>query len=173
MDFISDKYKNVLRDLHANDKWGADGHKSADIVLEFLSRIKAQNILDYGCGRGTLKKELKLRGYNIPVKEYDPGIVKKSSMPERVDLVVCTDVLEHIEPKLLSNVLHHIKFLANKGVYLNISCRPAKTILPNGKNAHLIIQNPEWWIDRIVAAFDLSVCEFSPNSKELKAWITI
>ena len=39
------------------------------------------------------------------IKEYDPAIPGKDSLPEPADIVVCSDVLEHIEPNYLLNVL--------------------------------------------------------------------
>ena len=36
-----------------------------------------------------------------------------------------------------------------KSAWLIIACYPAKKILPDGRNAHLIVENPTWWLDKI------------------------
>jgi 2-polyprenyl-3-methyl-5-hydroxy-6-metoxy-1,4-benzoquinol methylase len=70
-------------------------------------------------------------------------------MPKPCDLVVCTDVLEHVEEDKIDSVLDHIFRLSAKSTYLVISTKPAKTILPDGRNAHLIIRPLDWWMKKI------------------------
>jgi hypothetical protein len=45
--------------------------------------------------------------------------------------------------------LRHIFLLARRGAYLVIATRPARELLPDGRNAHLIIQPPEWWVEQL------------------------
>ena len=73
---------------------------------------------------------------------------------EQYDMVVSTDVLEHIEPEYLSAVLEEIKGYAKKGVYLNICMRPSGDILPDGRNAHLIVKDAPWWRETLSKAFE-------------------
>ena len=62
---------------------------------------------------------------------------------ETYEFLLCTDVLEHIEPDRIDNVLQYIQFPTKK-VYLMIDTVPRK-FLPDGRNAHLILEQPEWW----------------------------
>lgn len=144
-DLMSDGYRAQLRRQHETTKWGGDGAKHVAAVKTFAGSLNAGTILDYGCGRGALADAMAPQR----VSQYDPGIPGKDGMPKPVDLVVCTDVLEHIEPDRLDAVLDHIKRLAAKGVYLVIATRPAKAVLADGRNAHLIVKPAEWWIDKI------------------------
>ena len=144
----SPDYRAVLQKRYTMPGWGASGASWALVVKAFAQSINAQTILDYGCGRGTLKKAL----VGWDVREYDPGIVGKDELPAPADLVVATDVLEHIEPELLDNVLEHIRSLAKIGIFFNIATSAAKEILPDGRNAHLIIKPPMWWHDRLSRA---------------------
>lgn len=144
-DLASDNYRKQLQEKHSTIAWGGHGHSHAPEVLAFLKRIGGRSVLDYGCGRATLAKALP----GVKTFEYDPGIVGKDHMPKVADLIVCTDVLEHIEPERLDGVMRHIFLLANRGAYFVISTRPAREVLPDGRNAHLIIQPPEWWIDQL------------------------
>ena len=85
--------------------------------------------------------------------EYDPAIVGKDQEPEPADLVVCTDVLEHIEPDYLDEVLLHLRTKVKKRLFFAISLRPAGKTLADGRNAHLIVESAEWWLDRLSPYF--------------------
>lgn len=148
------EYRALLRKRYEAPGWGASGHHQAQTVADFARILNARTILDYGCGRGTLKRKLVEEfGWRLDeVREYDPGIVGKDAMPMSADLVVATDVLEHIEPNLLTNVLEHINRLANRGVYLIIAQGPAKEVLADGRNAHLIQETLPWWTSRLHTA---------------------
>lgn len=144
-DLASDDYRKQLQEKHATSVWGKHGHSHAPEVLDFLKLIGGRSVLDYGCGRATLAKSLP----NIKTFEYDPGVPGKHHLPKVADLVVCTDVLEHVEPQRLDSVLRHIFLLASRAAYLVIATRPARELLPDGRNAHLIIQPPEWWVAQL------------------------
>jgi len=143
-------YRATLRKRYESPGWGASGYGWALVVTDFALEIGARSILDYGCGRGTLRPCLKPDVFDV--REYDPGILGKDDMPGPADLVVATDVLEHIEPALLDNVLAHMRALALRGLFLNIATGPAKETLPDGRNAHLIQEGMPWWTTRLTAA---------------------
>ena len=149
---ISDEYKILNQKLHKeSEDYGASGDKIVSNILSIYDHGNyIKSILDYGCGKGNLKKELIKN--NLPkniIYEYDPCISGKDSLPKKTDLVICSDVLEHIEPDLLDNVLNHIYSLINKKLYLKISTKESNKILSDGRNAHLIIQEPLWWVNKL------------------------
>lgn len=145
--------KNMLeqnKKLHESPEgFGGSGWKHHETIMAFAHELEAHNILDYGCGECTLRKVLVKRGLHVNLTEYDPAVAKRSRLPGPHDLVVCTDVLEHVEPKKLDNVIRHLHELTVKGCYLVIATRPANKILPNGHNAHLIIEDTPWWRERV------------------------
>jgi len=149
---ITPEYQAANRALHEKrGGWGKSGRKYADEIMAFAHELGAQTILDYGCGRGTLRKELCYKRH-IPevLYEWDPAIPKKNRrMPRPADLVVCTDVLEHVEPDFLLNSLTHLDQLTRKGCYLAIATRPANQLLPDGSNAHRIIEGGIWWLKEV------------------------
>lgn len=149
-ELVSPSYRRQLRNQHARTHWGKSGHSWADKVAAFAKRIGAEQALDYGCGSGTLKPALAKLG--LKCAEYDPGIVGKDILPKLADLVVSTDVFEHIEPENVANVLAHTRALARKGAFFAIAKQPAKAILDDGRNAHLVCKPTEWWVDRLVEA---------------------
>ena len=57
--------------------------------------------------------------------------------------------MEHIEPELLDDTLKDLFSRASKYQYHLIACHPAKKKLNDGRNAHLIIESPEWWSKKI------------------------
>lgn len=153
-DLISDYMVEQNEALHLRPEgYGGDGWKHTDNVFNFAKKLNANSVLDYGCGEGALKKGLIKKGLRIPITEYDPAILFKSSLPNPSDLVVCTDVLEHVEPDKLDNVIGHLYELTRNGCYIVVATRPANKILPDGRNAHLIIEAVEWWRYRIISQF--------------------
>lgn len=148
---ISDEYLLQNRELHDAPKgFGGSGYKHAEAVAKFANEIGAKTILDYGCGESTLKKALTDMAISQAVYEWDPAIIKKSRrLPVAADLVVCTDVLEHVEPDRLMNVLGHLHQLTLRGCFLVIATRPANKLMPDGSNAHKIIEDTPFWIERV------------------------
>jgi hypothetical protein len=146
-DLLSPGYRALLNRAYREMEWGGSGHKQAAAVLAFAEEIGAKAILDYGSGQGLLAKALAPRR----VDQYDPGLPSAPGLPKPTHLVVCSDVLEHVEPDKLDNVLAHLHSLAGVGAYFVIATRLANKCLPDGQNAHLIVKQPEWWLDKINA----------------------
>ena len=149
-DLISDAYKNQNLLLHETNRFGRRGDRWADKVRELMASDAVAGVLDYGCGQGALRQAL-----DLDIAEYDPAIPGKDRLPSPADLVVCTDVLEHIEPDLLQNVLAHLHSLTRKLLLATISTRPAVKTLPDGRNAHLIVESPDVWRQWLSPYFDI------------------
>lgn len=150
-DVVSPDYRIQLERVHAEQKWGTAGRHHAQEVLAFAGTFKEiRSILDYGCGRGTLVPTLEgMQPGRFELREFDPGIPEKAALPEPADLVVCTDVLEHVEPSRHMLVLHHLARLARRGAFFVIASNRAKLTLPDGRNAHLIRQPDDWWLSKL------------------------
>jgi 2-polyprenyl-3-methyl-5-hydroxy-6-metoxy-1,4-benzoquinol methylase len=103
------------------------------------------------------------------VSEYDPGIVGKDALPQPADYIVCCDVMEHIEPELLDNVLQHLQGLMLKGGFFNISTKDAITLLSDGSNAHKLVRDGEWWVDVFKQYFDISNIEINRIETNFRA----
>ena len=144
------EYRKLLRHAHATTNWGRGGANWAEPVASLARKLECADVLDYGCGGGMLKPALAKLG--VKCLEYDPGVPGKDVPPKLADLVVSTDVFEHIETPLVPNVLKHTFALARKGAFFVIAKQPTKKILADGRNAHLTCQPTEWWIERLVEA---------------------
>lgn len=177
---ISEEYRAQNKELHGrNAKYGSAGHEWTDRVVEYLKQVKEYlgdhmrhrepgaseprriaSYLDYGCGKGQLSTAVEQRcakWEGFKVYRYDP--VTHPDMPAPADFVTCCDVLEHIEPELLDNVLEHLASLMKIGGLLVISNRKSGKILADGRNAHLIIEPPEWWYERLNAFFEIDIVD--------------
>lgn len=152
---LSDDYVEQLIKLHSHQSWGASGYSHAVTVAKYRRTIGAKTVLDYGCGRATLKKALLACDPTIKpdwITEYDPAIKGKDKIPDAADLLVANDVLEHIEREFLGETLDRLRSLARLGAYFTIALTPSKISLPDGRNAHLIIEPRQWWLQKLVAA---------------------
>ena len=150
---ISDGYLDLQRQMHAAPKgYGQKGDKWAEVVAELAAPAGIATILDYGCGQGALGRALRDRG--LTVGEYDPAIKAKADRPAPADLVVCTDVLEHIEPDCIEAVLDDLVRVTRRKCFLVIALTEAGKVLPDGRNAHILLRPVEWWMERLSARFD-------------------
>lgn len=148
---ISSDYIAQNKSLHEiNTSYGVSVLKHVDTIKNLYEKIEAKSLLDYGCGKGLLAKQL-----DFPIWEYDPCVLGKDFPPRAADLVVCIDVLEHIEPEYLDNVLGDILRCTKKIAFFIIATRPAGKFLPDGRNTHLIQEGKEWWIKKLSEFFDV------------------
>ena len=151
----SEGYKQQLIEKHKKDRgWGA-GHALSRMgyVSEHLKRVDAHTILDYGCGQGKFKEWMSQNLPSYNVSEYDPGIEGKDSPPNPADYIICWDVMEHIEPQYVDNVIAHLQGLMLKGGYIFICLVPSYGKLPDGRNAHLTVRDAGWWLDKFKKSF--------------------
>jgi|TARA_Y100000296_G_scaffold75055_1_gene94286 hypothetical protein len=152
MNLITEEYRELNRELHQQrPDYGTTAPKYSAQIRDIAMSIKADSILDYGCGKGLLGQALS----HMIIKNYDPAIEGLDDPPEPADLVCCIDVLEHIEPTCLGAVLNDLQRLALKAVFLTIATRPAVKTLSDGRNAHLIVEPPNWWLPKILERWDL------------------
>lgn len=153
---VSAEYKAQISKLHQESpSWGTTGRDYAGVVQSYIHQYAPKNILDYGCGKQTLARAL--RKYRII--GYDPGLPGLDTpVKEPCDLVVCTDVLEHIEPDCLDDVLDDIQRVTREHLFLQICTVPAFAVLPDGRNAHLIVKPARWWMEQLWPRFDLVNC---------------
>lgn len=142
MTLITDEYRALNAELHQRvPAYGTGGHKWADFVRELVKETGAKSVLDYGCGKGSLRAALR----PITVHEYDPAIEGKGTPPSSAGVVVCTDVMEHVEPECTDAVIAHLCGLATRAVFVAVACRTGGKRLADGRPAHIHVQNKEWW----------------------------
>ena len=144
MQLISDAHRKRYKDYYKTaaiepriNRW----HTTVQILMHVLD---AETLLDYGCGA---VRSLEIYLPQFAVQSYDPGIPALSALPERADLVICLDVLEHCEDETsVKEVLHHIRSLSKKGIFLTISCAESESkMLPDGTPWHSFVRPLSYW----------------------------
>jgi SAM-dependent methyltransferase len=168
---ISDKLKKIYTDIHNTTPFGKRG-KIPDYLKQFIKEKKPGSILDFGCGKGRLMDTIKGSYPAIEVYGYDPANPKYDIDLEntKVDMVISSDVLEHIEPEFIIQTLSDLR---NKSKYYFhlIACSPAKLILPDGRNAHLIVEDNNWWRQKFLhLGYSISDEKFLEFEKIPKGW---
>lgn len=157
---LTDEYLTLLEHEHSKGDWGVTSHLMAERLLPFLEASGTKEFLDYGAGRGTLKKCMSMAKFDVT--EYDPAIAKISEPPEPNDFVICLDVLEHVEPQCLHNVLADLKRVVKKEAYFIISLVPSFASLRDGRNAHIMLQTDGWWYGTISKYFNIEMFRCYP-----------
>jgi len=160
-------YQEQLRKKHSKTSWGGGvGTKVKWIIPEVKTLLSNSitTVLDYGCGNGTFKKVCNELFPDISVLEYDPGITNKDICPKKADIVICFDVLEHIEPECLDDVLSHIQSINTYGAVLQPCLVAAHHTLEDVGNAHLIIQDSDWWISKFKQYFSIEHIHYNTKS---------
>lgn len=136
-------------DIHnSNSRYGSNNDPA--VSLAQMHRIAVnndcKNVLDYGCGKGVLVEYLNTQG--VQCTGYDPAVPIFSQIPsfeDNYDCILCLDVLEHITHEDINEVLTHIKNFKAKKIVFNVALRKAVQLLPDGTNAHTIVENKTWW----------------------------
>ena len=166
---ISDDYRNAQKQLHENPNYGVASLQYAPIVKEVIQQIGATSISDYGAGKCRLRmklKELGLRKFRY--FPFDPAFPEYGE-PKEAELVCCIDVLEHVEPLYLNDVLIDLRKITTGHGFFTIHTGPAVKTLADGRNAHLI-QNPaSWWLPKLCDHFEILHLQASPGG----FWIVV
>lgn len=154
---ITEEYRKMQQQLHQNPNYGVASVQFAPLVAEIIKAAGARELLDYGAGKGRLGVALKdYVQHPLTIHHYDPAIPEWSAPPQPCGFVACIDVLEHIEPALLDNVLDDLRRVTSDVGVFTVHTKPAVKILPDGRNAHLIQEPAAWWLPKFLDRFELA-----------------
>jgi hypothetical protein len=158
LSLITEPYRELNKKLHERDPmYGASSGKWAIVASKMAEKNQFASILDYGAGKGDLERGLRQHWAGAPVCEvisYDPA-VPGMEFKKPCDLVVCTDVLEHVEPECVDAVLDDIRDLTKQLAFITVSTMPAEKTLEDGRNAHVSLHDARWWSDKIWDRFEV------------------
>ena len=157
-----DRATQVSKELHAaSDKYGASSNyfkpntmKSLLTIEKALSQAKKveaiKSLLDHGTGQGGLVQLIKNNHHlKIRAHGFDPCVAQFSKKPsQKFGIVSSIDVIEHISKENLSNTLLEISELTGKFFFFCIDLLPAPKKLLDGRNAHILLAPPEWWVQQ-------------------------
>ena len=142
---ISKEYQSILEELNGKENFGKR-KKLPKYLDQMIALHNPKSILDFGCGTGALIETLKQQYPGKLIDGYDPGNSNFQNRfdNQKFDLVISTDVLEHIEPEYLKPTLEFLKSKSNRFYHL-IALAPSRVTRPDGRNAHLILESKDWW----------------------------
>lgn len=127
-----------------------------DAIGKLIRRRNATTVLDWGCGRGDpyrgphkVWREWGIKWFDIWL--YDPSFPSHDKTPpagKQFDLVICSDVLEHVPGEDVDEFVLNLFAHTRGHVWASVCCRPAKKTFPqNGENLHVTLHPLQWWID--------------------------
>ena len=170
---ITAEYQEVLLRMRKTYIWGTTGGKYAgDSIVKLLQEHpEIETILDYGCGEGSLKKwvedsDIKDKKWTL----YDPGFEEFKSPPKgKFDLVITTDVLEHVEEIMLNKVLDNLRELTGRFLYNEIACYYTGNNFTDGpfigQDLHINMKAPDVWARRLQHR-EFTNIQYSPSILE-------
>jgi len=152
---ISDEYRRMQQELHKNPSYGVASLKFAPLVGKMIQGLHIASVADYGAGKQNLLRGLnEMNVSDFAYYPYDPAFPEYGE-PHEAELVCCIDVLEHIEPELLENVLQDLGKITKKFGFFSVHTGPAIKVLTDGRNAHLIQEPSSWWLKRLTDYFEI------------------
>lgn len=150
MDSLANDYRALAKVADGNFQ-GLSILNHVKSIRMLLTETESHTMLDFGCGRGeAYKSPHKLyKQLGLPraaVTLYDPAFMPTSALPKgQFDLVVCSDVLEHVPEHEVEEFVARLFGYAKKAVWASACARPAKKFFPDGRNLHVTQQPILWW----------------------------
>lgn len=145
----SDEYAAQLKTLHEkSDAFGIGSvtSKHYKTIQAIIQKRGFKSLLDYGCGKGHFLGFAKENIPEIAIDGYDVASEEYSELPSRqYDMVVCLDVMEHVEFGAMSNVLNEIRDRTEQIFLCSVANYPAAKKLSDGRNAHVTQMPFGYW----------------------------
>ena len=168
---ITEAYRALnAQQHHDRQEWGLQSIKYWKAVKEVCDRNGFASLLDYGCGKRSLERAL--TPFGIKVTNYDPAFPELAASPEPHDFVVCTDVLEHVEPECLDAVIADLVRVTKQIGFFVVATRPSLKNLPDGTNPHRIVENRDWWLSKLAPFFNVTPIEDAASTKYFGVAVT-
>jgi len=142
---ISDNHRSQYQQYFDQLSFDHKPNRWQDKVERLYHQTNSKSVIDYGCGIMASLSEFS----DLPIINYDPGVPAYSQLPPPADLVVCLDVLEHVEPDCMEHVLNHVILLAQKALFVTISTQESTKLLPNGAPWHCFVRDKHWWREKL------------------------
>jgi len=141
------KYKHETDPLFSK---GSSLFKHIPYLARIIDLFRVKTILDYGCGKATWwnwkYRNATFNNDELRVRLYDPAVPKYDKLPGgRFDLVVCTDVLEHLHPDDTDEIVERLVGYTRRHLFVCIALTEAKKTFPDGTNLHTNLHTQEWW----------------------------
>lgn len=150
-EYIASEYRR----MHKDKKFNGDTFKLyIPGIRALIKKYNCKTVLDYGCG----KAKMHPKDLAETVTLYDPYYEPYSKKPSGTyDMVICTDVLEHIPTDDIRETICELIRYTNKVLFLTICTKPAKKKFKNGENVHLTVKPESWWEEMFADSLETDI----------------
>ena len=176
---LSEDYREQLVEMHKPRRdgrtWGATACRKIYDLIPWICRDGVpEKLLDYGSADGKFQYQARRRGLltETEIIEYDPAFPEKAKNNIPCERVMCIDVLEHIEPEFLDDVLKDLHRCTEGYGVFDIALFLSGLMLPDGRDSHLIIEKPHWWKEKLGKYFEVLDSEMGgPKGHYLRVYV--
>lgn len=148
------------RKIHQTKSYGRSSEQLVPVIKAAIKASKdfrvadLETLLDFGCGQSKAAIQVG-HSLNIEPHLYDPAIAELSTIPEKnIDLIINTDVLEHLDTNEIPGALCDIKAISDYA-FFNIATSRSGAFLPSGENAHATVRDSIWWQAKLAEYFPI------------------
>jgi SAM-dependent methyltransferase len=147
---------------------GSPGERAVPLCLASLPMQPGETVVDAGAGSGRGAVLLEKAGLAVTLLDFCHTAVEPPAQhlpyidallwdlpPLSFDWVYCVDVLEHIPPVHVEQVLDGLARIATKGMYLQICCVDDNCGRAIGETLHLTVHPPAWWHPLVAARWPI------------------
>jgi SAM-dependent methyltransferase len=161
------------------------GLQHARQAYYFFQPEPGDTLLDLGCGTGRASAYFATRGLGVTLVDFVPAAVEVEGLPFveaclwelpdtlQADFTYCVDVLEHIPPEHVADVLRGIRRATRKKAFVQIATRPDKFGAIIKETLHLSLHDANWWQAKFAAYFSDVQCEADPDQCRLSCTIQL
>jgi len=147
--------------------WMHDSYRTISpgeiMVPDIADFCETGPLIDFGCGTGRAAVELTRRGYKVMLVDFAENCRDDEAVPLyflawdlsrpiplRAPYGYCCDVMEHIPPEQVDDVLANMREACSEGVFFRIEHEldghgPATL----GRPLHLSVQDAAWWYKKL------------------------
>lgn len=150
---ITEAYRREREIKLLDPEHGRERAAHAPMVSQIINRLRVTELLDYWSGKAWLVKALRVE-HEMKIQCYDPAVPGFAGAAVPMQMVACVDVLQDVEPEHIDAVLDDLKRVTGAVVYFSIF---------QGEEPTKIQEDKAWWLDRIMARFDLQTLQCTPT----------
>lgn len=143
-------------------------------VMDSILAYKPKTLLDIGAGRGQIERAIKAAGLDTKISVADLDNFTKEDVEffridlshfthkdicKTFDVIICIDVLEHIEPQYLPLIINEISLLAPLAFISTANHSNVEIINGEPVELHLVQEPIEYWIKLLEPSFNILKAE--------------